>query len=272
MYTFVKLLEIVMFLSVIALLIVFARPMLVARRVEVDRKRRKGEIGGVPTYEDADGDDAVADVRVAQRESLKFLGLPSVHAGHHIMNVPTIDPEREEGWEKRRMVLTASRITALLRQGAVPGDFVELDGGYALFASNGKTFLFQKHNLTTAEETQLEQERKEAVEQNDPIIENFQGVKWRIGTACGSHTPRQSSDGRQSTIQVLSSHPKLGQDGTISCLPPNLLDNQPHDYYDMRVREMEGGRVMLFFFAGGAWSCFMGRELGAQERGQLQTL
>lgn len=272
MYEFIKFVELLAFLSVIVLAVVFIKPMFAARRMETERKQRKRQIGNVPTYEDADGDDAVADVRAAQRESLKFLGLPSVHAGHHIMNVPTIDPEREEGWEKRRMVLTASRVTALLRQGAVPGDFVELDGGYALFASNGKTFLFQKHNLTTAEETQLEQERKEAVEQNDPIIENFQGVKWRIGMACGSHTPRHASDGTQSTIQVLSSHPKLGQDGVVSCLPSNLLDNQPHSYYDMRVREAEGNGVMLFFFAGGAWSCFMGRELSSQERGQLQTL
>ena len=272
MFVFVKFLEVVAFLTFIVLAIVFVRPMLVARRVEVDRKQRKRQIGGVSTYEDNDGDDAVTDVRAAQKASLAFLGLSSVHAGHHIMNVPTIDPEREEGWEKRRMVITASRITALLRQGAVPGDFVELDGGYALFASNGKTFLLQKHNLTTAEEAQLEQERKEAVEKNDPIIPNFQGAKWRIGTACGSHTPRDSRDGKQSTIQVLSSHPKLGQDGTISCLPSNLLDNHPHDYYDMRVRSVEGDRVMLFFFAGGTWACFMGRELGVQERGQLQSL
>ncbi|OGN00188.1 MAG: hypothetical protein A2817_03495 [Candidatus Yanofskybacteria bacterium RIFCSPHIGHO2_01_FULL_39_8b] len=270
MYWLVQLVQFAAFLAVISLAFVLVRPALLARYKESDYRERKERIGRVPTYEHVS--DTVVDVRAAQQASLSFMGLPSIHAGRTILNVPKFQPEQEGGWETRRTVITASRITALLKQGAVPGDLVEFDGGYTLFGTNGKAFLLQSHLLTTTEEDALEQERKEAVgKEADPAIQNFQGSSWKIGTACGTHTPRQYGEKGQSTIQVLSIHPDLGKDGIISCLPSNLLDRREHDYYDMRARTTDG-RVMLFFYAGGKWNCFMGRELTAVECQRLQAL
>jgi len=269
MYLVAQVLEYTAYLAVICLAIVLVRPMFLAQREESNYKDRKRRVGSVPTFEH--GDEAVADVRAAQEASLSFLGLPSIHAGRSILNVPQFQPENEKGWESTRTVVTASRITALLKQGAVPGDLVEFDGGYALFGTNGKAFILQSHLLTATEEDGLEQERKEAVEKGDPVIPNFQGLSWKVGTACGSHTPRHSSEKSQSTIQVLSVHPDLGKDGIVSCLPSNLLDQLEHDYYDMRARSGDG-RVMFFFYAGGKWNCFMGRELSKIESQRLQAL
>ena len=269
MYLLIQIIEIAAFVAVIGLALVLVRPAFRARRTESDRREHKQRVGRVPTFEH--GDDEVTDVQRAQAASLNFMGLPSVHAGHTLLNVPQLDPGQEGSWEAKRTVITASRITALLRQGAIPGDLVEFDGGYTLFGTNGKTFLLQSHLLTITEEDGLERERKEAVESNEPVIPNFQGLQWKIGTACGTHTPRQSGEKSRSTIQVLSVHPNLGKDGIISCLPPSLLDRREHDYYDMRART-ENGRVMLFFFAGGTWNCLMGRKLDANECRRLQAL
>lgn len=269
MYLLTQIVEYAAFLAVISLVFVFVVPAFRARQEQAGSRERKQRIGQVPTYEHAD--DRVSDVREAQSASLKFLGLPTIHAGRSILNVPRFNPEQEGGWDARRIVITSSRITALLKQGAVPGDLVEFDGGYALFSTNGKAFLLQSHLLTTTEEDVLENERKEAVERGDAVIQNFQGSTWKIGTACGSHTPRNSGERKQSTIQVLSAHPDLGKDGILSCLPPNLLDKSEYDYYDMRART-SSGQVMIFFHAGGKWNCFMGRELSETERQSLQAL
>lgn len=269
MYLFVQFVQFAAFLAVIGLAFVLVRPAFLARREEFDRREHKQRVGSVPTFEHES--DAVVDVRAAQEASLSFMGLPSVHAGRTILNVPKFNPGQEGGWEGKRTVITSSRITALLKQGAVPGDLVEFDGGYALFGTNGKAFLLQSHLLTMTEEDRLERERKEAVEKGDAVIPNFQGSSWKIGTACGSHTPRNSGEKGQSTIQVLSVHSDLGKEGLVSCLPSNLLDRREHDYYDMRART-ENGQVMLFFYGGGKWNCFMGRELNATERQRLQAL
>ena len=269
MYLIVQIVQFAAFLAVIGLAFVLVRSAIFARREESDHKEHKERVGSVQTFEH--DNDSVADVRAAQKASLNFMGLPSIHAGRTILNVPRFNPEKEGGWEAKRTVITTSRITALLRQGAVPGDLVEFDGNYAMFGTNGKAFLLQSHLLTSKEEETLERERKEAVEKSDPVIPNFQGLSWKIGPACGTHTPRQSGEKSQSTLQVLSVHQDLGKDGIVSCLPPSLLDRREHDYYDMRARTNDG-RVMLFFYAGGKWNCFMGRELTGTECQGLQAL
>lgn len=269
MYTLVNVLVALAYLAVFCIAMTFAVPIFAARRSESQVKQRKQKVGQVPTFEHES--EVVSDVRKAQKASLDFMGLPSIHAGRSILNVPMFRPEQEGAWEGRRTVLTTSRITALLRQGEVPGELIELDGGYVLFATNGKSFLLQNHLLTGSEEGKLEKERQEAVEKGDAVIQNFQGLTWTIGTACGSHTPKQTGGKRQSTIQVLSSHSDLGQNGIASCLPPNLFDRREHDYYDMRVRSSDN-RVMLFFFTGGKWNCFIGRELSLEETQRLQAL
>lgn len=269
MYLLIKIFEFAAYLAVIVIGLALLKPMLLDRQSKLQYQQKKQKVGKVPTFEHED--EAVIDIRAAQKASLDFMGLPSIHAGRLILNVPNFRPEQEGNWEARRTVVTTSRIMALLRQGEVPGELVELDGGYVFFATNGKSFLLQSHLLTGSEESALETERQEAVEKNDPVIKNFQGLSWKIGTACGSHTPRQAGGKRQSTIQVLSLHPELGKNGIVSCFPPNLLDRREHDYYDMRVRS-EDNRVMLFFFAGGKWNCFIGRELSKEETQRLQAL
>lgn len=268
MYWFFKLIEYSTYLSVIGIMVVFALSAIRGQRDKTAYSRHKERVGSVPTYEHEN--EAVKDVREAQRASLDFMGLPSIHAGRTVLNIPSFNPEKESGWEANRTVITTSRITALLKQGAVPGDLIEFDGGYALFGTNGKVFLFQNHLLTGSEESQLERERQEAVEKGDAVIPNFQGLSWQIRTACGSHNacPGEKS---QSKVQVLSVHPELGKNGIASCLPPNLLDRREHDYYDMRARSSDE-RVMFFFFAGGKWNCFIGRELDANEKQRLQAL
>lgn len=271
MYGLLTFVQYLAYLAMIVLAAALVLPALATRREAARLQARKRRVGEAPTMED-EGEEVVS-ARAAQQANLKFLGLPSIHAGQHVLNVPTLNLGHEAAWERRHMVITTSRITALLKQGAVPGDLIELGSGYALLGSNGKTFLLQSHLLTTTEEDALEKERDEAVRKGEPIIPNFQGFQWKIGTACGSHTPRQTSGKRQSTIQTLSAHPRLGQDELISCLPPNLLDGKEHDYYDMRARVLGGdNRVLLFFFAGGKWNCFMGRELDETERDRLQAI
>lgn len=269
MYILVKILELTAYVAVICIALAFVGPVLTVWRNESQGKQRKQKVGKVPTFEHES--EAVSDVRGAQKANLDFMGLPSIHAGRSILNVPMFQPEQEGAWEGRRTVISTSRITALLRQGEVPGELIELDGGYVLFATNGKSFLLQNHLLTGSEEENLEKERQEAVEKNDAVIQNFQGLTWKIGTACGSHTPKTQGGKRQSTIQVLSLHSDLGKNSIVSCLPPNLLDRREHDYYDMRVRSSDD-RIMLFFFAGGKWNCFIGRELSTQEAQRLQAL
>lgn len=268
MYWFAKIVEYGAYLSVVGIALALGWGVLQGKRGRNAYQRRKGDVGKVPTYEHED--EEVKNVQQAQWASLKFMGLPSIHAGRTILGVPQFNPQQTGKWEEQRIVISTSRITAMLKQGAVPGDLVEFDGGYVLFGTNGKTFLLQNHLLTSSEEDRLQQERQEAVEKGDAVINNFQGLTWKIGTACGSHKPRSGEKG-QSTIQVLSVHPDLGKDGIMSCLPPNLLDRKEHDYYDMRVRSGDQ-KVMLFFFAGGKWNCFMGRELNAQECNGLQGL
>ena len=214
MYIIVKILEFSAYLAVIFIALSFAQPILAARRNESKYKQQKERVGKVPTFEHES--EAVTNVRTAQKANLDFMGLPSIHAGRSILNVPMFNPEQEGAWEGRRTVVTTSRITALLRQGEVPGELIELDGGYVLFATNGKSFLLQNHLLTGSEEETLERERQEAVEKGDAVIKNFQGLSWKIGTACGSHTPRQSGGKRQSTIQVLSLHSDLGKNSVVS--------------------------------------------------------
>lgn len=272
MYATLQFLEIIAIIGFLTFLAIFFRPIVMNWLAERGGKKRDQRISSVPTYEhDDEALQSVTQVRQAQKASLQFLGLPSVHAGQTIMNVPTMNPDQAGEWAKNRQVLTATRILALLKQGQVPGDLIELFGGYALFASNGKSFLLTKHLLTTSEEMLLEKERKEAVEKGDPLIPNFQGVQWRIGTACGEHKARHAGEKTQSTIQVLSIHPELGKNGQVSFLPSDLLNGKEHDYYDMRAREIDGSRVMLFMYVGGVWLCLMGRELTDSEARQLRA-
>lgn len=269
MYAVLKVLEFLVFIGVLALAGAFLWPM-IKKWLE-----NRGTIKRVKsaTYEHTD--DVLPDVkavRAAQAANLKFLGLPSVHATQTVMNVPVMSPEQEGDWIKNRKVVTAARIISRLKQGETPGDLIELEGGYALFASNGKVKIMTKLNLTSSEETLLEKERKEAVEKNDPEIPNFQGVPWRIVSACGEHKPRFAGDKKCSTIQVLSVHSKLGEAGLMSFLPTNLLEMREEDYYDMRAKEVNGERAMIFMYAGGTWTCFMGRGLTDEESRQLKAM
>jgi hypothetical protein len=266
MHAVLKILE---FLVLIVILVgagVFFWPML---KIWIEGYRQGKRIKS-PTFEHED--HKVQDVKAAQAASLKFLGLPSVHAGQTVTNVPVMDPEQAGEWIKNRPVVTATRIISRLKQGEAPGDLIELQGGYALFASNGKVKVMTQLGLTTSEETALERERKEAVEKGDPEIPNFQGVPWKIMSACGDHAPRFAGDKKCSSIQVLSVHPNLGETGLISFLPSNLLDKQEADYYDMRAVEVDGNRAMIFMYAGGAWTCFMGRNLTDEENRQLGAM
>lgn len=238
-----------------------AAAVLIPRRNEREEARRTRAVGQVPSHVDAD--EVLPSRREAAEANLRFLGLPRVRAGTVILNVPTLDPGTEGAWDARRTVLTFTRIDGVLKASRVPADLVELGGSYSIIATAGKAFLLHKHDLTTAEEKYLESQREDAVKRGDGIIEEFEGLQWKIGTACG--------DG--STIQVLSAHQELGKDDKFSCLPSNILDNRvSHPYYDMRARSLQDNRVLFFFYCAGEWSCFMGRELTPAERSGLKAV
>lgn len=271
MYTFALVIQTISGLALVGLVAVVLVPALRKRREDSARDDRKRSVASVASF--THSEEVTLDPRAAAEANLRFLGLPRVRAGTVILNVPTLDPGQEDGWDKRRTVLTFARVVAQLRQGSVPTDIVELGGGYSLVATSAKAYLLHAHNLTTGEESYLERQRQDAVGRGDGVIEDFEGVQWKIGTACGEHqVGGRRGEKSQSTIQVLSAHPDLGKNGMISCLPPDLLDSREHSYYDMRARSMDGGRVLFFFYAGGKWSCFMGRELSSIERDSLTAI
>lgn len=271
MYTVALVVQTISGLALFGLVAIVLVPAFRRRREDSARDDRKRNIASVASF--VHSEEEALEPRAAAEANLRFLGLPRVRAGTVILNVPTFNPGQEDGWDKRRTVLTFARIVAQLRQGSVPTDLVELGGGYSFAAANGKAYLLHAHDLTIREETYLEGQRQDAVGRGDGMIEDFEGVQWKIGTACGEHqVSGRRGEKSQSTIQVLSAHPDLGKSGMISCLPPDLLDNQEHSYYDMRARSMDGGRVLFFFYAGGKWSCFMGRELSSLERDGLTAV
>ncbi|MGV3719457.1 MAG: hypothetical protein ACO1SX_00995 [Actinomycetota bacterium] len=208
----------------------------------------------------------------AARRNLQFLGLPSVEAGQTVTNVPTFDPANEGGWERTREVVTAARAVAYTQQGVEPVELVELSGGYLLAACAGKCLLLRRYTLSAPEETELQRQRQEAVDSNDPVIPSFAGYAWHIRCAFGKNISRKPGERACSYIQVLSRHPRLGQaDGPLSILPGNILDGQTHDYYDVRARN-DAGTVLYGFYVGGSWACYLGRVLEDTEAAAMQAV
>lgn len=234
-----------------------------------EHKARKQELAKVPAYQ-SDEDGSVTPA-VAAKQRLKFMGVPSVDAGQHLMNVPAFNPEKAQRWDNDLEVLTTMKVMAYTKQGADPLDFIELSGGYVLVACAGKELIFTRHNLTGAEADDLQDERQAAVDRGDGMM-TFEGHEWRITGAYGSHANPKPGERSQSYLQVLTVHSRLGEPGFTSILPPALLDLQEHDYFDLRARQVDGDQILFAFYAGGAWACFIGRVLEETEADQIQAI
>ena len=234
------------------------------QRQHVATKRRLSEAGTVDTEEQTPQEMAQAN--------LKFLGVPAVGAGRQVFNVPCIDPNREGNWQKDREVLTTSHIGAYNQHGEeMPMQFMELGDGYAVLTKGNKVFLLQNVPLSTPQEEQLETERREVVQTADTGIRNFLGVDWTIKGAMGDNKNTSAGGRKCSYVQVLTTHPELGQSGRVSNLPPNLFDRKVHDYYDLQALSADG-QALFAFYAGGSWNCYVGRILTEEERHNMQGI
>ena len=143
-------------------------------------------------------------------------------------------------------------------------------------SAGGKGLIMTRHNLTSAQERELEQQREDAVHRKDGVIEEFEGYRWDILGAFGKNVTRKRGERDCSFIQVLTAHPALGRaDGPRSVLPPSLFKKRSgeyvaHDYYDMRARREDGALSMFYFFIDGKWGCYIGRVLNDSEISQMQ--
>lgn len=268
MYNLLGVLQTITYLAIIVIALVMVKGWYARgapRREHLATKARLNQAGVL------EPDDAVSPKEAAQR-NLRLLGLPSVDAGGHVINVPCFNPDQEGQWETNREVVATARVKAFTRQGADPLDMIELTGGYIIVGCGGKTLLLKSHNLTSRGERELEEQRQAAVDRDDGVIEDFEGHVWRISGAYGSNVTRQPGERACSYIQALSVHPRLGEPGLKSTLPPNLLDGEEHDYYDLRARNEDTGEILYFFYAGGKWNCYIGRLLTGVESNQMQGI
>ena len=160
-----------------------------------------------------------SDVRESARATLRFLQIPDVEAGSVIYSVPNLNPLAEGEWQQDQPVLTTSRIKMLTKNGDRTMELIELMGGYALLATGNHVLLLKRYNLTGSQESYLEGQRKDVVGNDDEVIENFLGREWQIKMAAGDNGPGTPC----SKIQVLTTHPRLGESGFKSVLPPGAV-------------------------------------------------
>jgi len=222
----------------------------------------KARLKKVPVLEP----EEAIDPQEARQRNLKFLGVPSVQAGSHILYVPSFSGQKDDpDWVEDQEVMTTARAVVYTKQGTVPADLTELSNGYLLVATGNQKLLLKKHDLTTRDTDELEKQRQDAVDSADKTIESFAGHKWNIVGAFGTNYNPKPGERECSYVQVLSVHPNMGEPGFSTVLPTNLLDGKEHDYYDLRARNLDTGEILYDFYAGGSWSCFIGRPLTEDE-------
>lgn len=208
------------------------------------------------------------DVQAHARENLKFAGVPDSEAGDVLYNVPRLDPEAEGGWEANQPIVTTSRIIQLTKDGPVDLELLELmANGYVLLVKGPKVFLLKRYKPTASQERYLQEQRQDAADKHDGVIEDFLGKPWTIKMATGDSFTKGVGPAH-STIEVLSTHPRLGEEGLLTVLPPEVMDRKPHNYYDLEA-VADDGQVLVAFYCKGGWVCLIGRQLDQDEIGSL---
>jgi len=214
--------------------------------------------------------EAGRDMRAHARANLGFAGVPDSEAGDVLLGVPSLNPEKEGSWETNQPILTTSRIMQLTEDGPVDLELLELmANGYVLLVKGSKVFLLKRYNLTARQERYLQEQRQDAADRHDGVIEDFLGKPWTIKMATGdTFTPDVGP--AHSTIQVLSTHPRLGEEGFLTVLPPEVMDGEPHNYYDLEA-VADDGNVLVAFYCKGGWTCMIGRLLKPEEVQEIHS-
>ena len=114
MYTFLTVLQMAANLCIVALTAYLVYGWWRSRQPGRKVKARAAHLGTIPVYQK---EEEAVTPRQEARRNFEFLGIPSVDAGGHVLNVPTFNPAQEEGWEKDREVYTTARATVYTRQG-----------------------------------------------------------------------------------------------------------------------------------------------------------
>lgn len=198
------------------------------------------------------------DMQELAKENLRFANVPDFDAGDMLYDVPCINPDDEGKWMADQTIITTSRIGQLTKDGVVNLELFELAAnGYVVLVKGPKVFVLKRYNMTTAQQQRLIQERKDACDRGDGKIAEFLGKPWTIVMATGD------LDGGFSTIQMLSAHQRLGEEGFLSVLPPELLDSKAHHYYDLEA--VSDNDVLVAFYCKGGWVCLIGRQMSVDE-------
>lgn len=216
--------------------------------------------------------DSAHDARKAEQANLALMGVPAVHAGNFLDNLPPLNEDKS--WEARQQVLTTARLVAYSPYGVDTADLVELGHGYLLLARRKGVLLLKQYPLTATEGDLLTREFKEATGgTGDSVryIKSFCGQRWEIGSALGQNMTPKAGEKSCGYIQLLTVHPELGQVGKISTYPANLMDGAEHDVYDLRAHD-SSGQVLFAFYTAGDWSCYIGRQLPPYEAQGLKAI
>lgn len=213
------------------------------------------------------------------RKNFAFMGIPQVDAGQMLYNIPEYDPKQKGSWETNQVVLTAFRVIVYTRNGPDPLDAVELSGGYFLASCAGRAFIMNNVALSMRDADLLQAERQSCDETNgaDNMIESFSGYRWKITGEYGKNRNPKPGERDCSFLQVLSAHPDLGKPGFRSVLPPKLMNQAEHKYFDLRARRLDDsgqpdGIIMFAFYSGAKWNLLIGRELQDSEINRLQAI
>lgn len=234
-------------------------------RPQREHNAMKVRLGGY-RYDHDDLQGQPRDVAEMTRHNLEFAGVPDLEGGDILTNVPCLDVNAEGRWSRDQPIVTVSRIKQLTKDGPVSIELIELGAnGYVVLVKGQKVFVLKRYNMTNDQEQQLIREREDACKRADGQIESFLGKPWTIVMASGDMR------GEYSTIQLLSTHPRIGQEGFISVLPPEIMDQESHHYFDLEAKSPEGD-VMVGFYCKGGWTLLIGRALNEDERQALHTI
>ena len=206
----------------------------------------------------------------ATKEIFNFLNDPELRANNSISTVPNLNPVEEGNWSDYRRIRSANHIMTYREQGAVPMEFYELTGDYAILLSGAKKILLKQLTLKPQEAIELQDQRQAAVDKNDGIIEMFRGYSWRIVGAFGENINPNAGEAKCSYFQTLSKINNTSDDLLNSDLPMSILNGNKYDYYDMQAmntdaKAPESQQILYALYIGGTWYCYVGRLLQEEE-------
>ncbi len=196
--------------------------------------------------------------------SMKCVNLPlTVTAGRILMDVPSLVPGHGgSGWTERRYVMAGFQVKAPFDGPDEVYDVVELDGGYLLLGRSNDAYLLQQLPLTPAEEKRLNDERKQALDQNDSGIRDFKGTNWDLQSIAGEF------QGRACTIRAVTVTPDPKDKVTLV----RCSDGRAHNYFDLHAYSANGDGWLYAFYVDGVWSAYVGRKLDSMDVNRIKAL